>query len=108
VKLTVPSYHSCFVVSEIENLVTDSKVIKTENNTLEVFPNPMNQLLKINFGSNLYKKLNINDLSGKTVMSFDVPLQSSDMKINVSGLSKGVYCINLLGNNRSNSKLVIR
>ena len=108
VKLTVPSYHSCFVVSEIENLVNDSKVIKSDNKMLEVYPNPMNQLLTINFGSNLYKKLNINDLSGKTVMSFDVPVQSTDMKINVSGLSKGVYCVNLQGSNRSDSKLVIR
>ena len=108
VKITMPAYHSCFVVSDYESLISDNKVLKTDYNTLELYPNPMNQILTINFGNDLYKKLNIIDMKGKTVMTFDVPGQSTDMKIDVSDLNKGVYCVNLQGSNLSSSKLVIR
>ena len=104
----MPAYHSCFLVSEPEGLLNNNKDLRTENNTFEVYPNPMNQLLTINFDSDLYKKLNIVDMAGKTVMAFDVPGQSIDMKINVSNLNKGVYCVKLQGGNSSGSKLVIR
>jgi len=107
VKITLPAYHSFFVISPSNYLSTDTKVVKTISD-LRVFPNPMDKLLTIDFGSELYTKLNIIDITGKIVMTFDVPDQSADMKIDVSDLSKGVYCVNLQGANCSDSKLVIR
>lgn len=108
VKISLPAYRSCFVVTSLDGLLSENEVFKTSNNTFEVYPNPMNQMLTVNFGGDLYKKLNIIDMNGKTVMTFNVPSQSTDMKIDVSDLSKGMYCVNLQGTNSSSSKLVIR
>jgi len=56
----------------------------------------------------VYKKITLVDMTGKTVMVLDVPVQSNDMKIDVSNLSKGVYCVKLQGEKCLDSKLVIR
>jgi len=108
VKMTLSANHSCFIVTEIDSLLNDTKVIETDANTIEVYPNPANQLLTIHFGNDLYKKFNIINMTGKTVLSFDVPNQSIDMNIDVSGLSKGVYCLDLQGNNHLRGKLVVK
>ena len=89
----------------------DVAISSTQNPTQRNFlyyPNPANQLLTIHFGNDLYKKLNIINMTGKTVLSFDVPNQSIDMKIDVSGLSKGVYCLDLQGKNHLRRKLIVK
>jgi len=108
VKITLPAYRSCFVVSPIDGLLNDNTPLKASNNTFEICPNPMNQFLTIKFKENLFKKLIITDITDKTVMTFNVSGQSSNMQIDVSNLGKGIYCVTLLGSNSTSSKLVIR
>jgi hypothetical protein len=85
-----------------------SQADKNSNVTFDVYPNPMDKLLTIKFGSDLYKKVSIIDMTGKVVISSVIPNQSTEMQLDVSGLNKGAYYISLQGDNCINSKPLLK
>ncbi|MBB6460251.1 Ig-like domain-containing protein [Flammeovirga kamogawensis] len=76
---------------------------------ISIYPNPYTMgLLMINFGQNMNGKVNIIDLSGKIVFSSEVNDQKS-VAISKSELAvdKGLYIIQLIGDNVNTSKKLI-
>jgi hypothetical protein len=108
VKINLSAYKSCFLVSNLDSTLTNNKITKINNDTFKVYPNPMDQWVTINFGSEQYKELNIINMAGKIVKTLSIPNQSNEMKIDVSEFKKGAYCVNLLGLNSTNGKLLIK
>jgi hypothetical protein len=85
-----------------------SESASTSKTTFDAYPNPMDKLLTIRFGSDLYKMVSIIDMTGKVVISSVIPNQSTELKLDVSDLCKGVYYISLKGDNRTDGKLLLK
>jgi len=107
VKITLPAYKSWFLISN-SDLFTKIKQAETDENTLKVFPNPVDQFLTINFGKDIYKELNIIDMAGKVVKKLNVPDLSTEMKIDVSHLERGSYYVFLQGEKDKKGTLIIK
>jgi len=107
IKLTLPAYRSCFVISPAKELVSgiNDHAGKAD---FDIYPNPTDKLLTIQFGSTQYKKVNIIDMSGRIIQSYAIHAQTQNMKIDVSNLKKGAYFVSLLGENCSNGKMIYK
>ena len=107
IKITLPAYRSCFIISSAKALVsgTSNPAAKVD---FDIYPNPTDKLLTIQFGSTLYKKVNIIDMSGRIIQSHVIQDQTQNMKIDVSNLKKGAYFVSLLGVNYSNGKMICK
>ncbi|MDR2684132.1 MAG: starch-binding protein [Prevotellaceae bacterium] len=69
-----------------------SAVKEIETNSFSVYPNPVeNELQIINYELHAGDKIEICDISGKTLMTYDYRIAT----VNVSALSKGVYFIKI-------------
>ena len=104
IKITLPAYRSCFVISPAKELTSGMKDPASKDH-FDVYPNPADKLLTIQFGSVPYTKVNIIDMSGKIINSYAIQDQTQNMKIDVSNLKKGAYFVSLSGDNCSNGKM---
>jgi len=107
VKITLPAYKSWFLISN-SDLFTKTKLAKIDENTLKVFPNPVDQFLTINFGKDIYRELNIIDMAGKVVKKLNVPDLSTEIKVDVSHLERGSYYVLLQGQKDKKGTLIIK
>lgn len=64
--------------------------------SLKIYPNPVSDELTIEKGDNIVgiSDVRISDLSGKTIVNYTLQLNDCT-KINVSGLSSGIYFLNI-------------
>jgi hypothetical protein len=74
-----------YMVNIIESLDTDN--IQIEN--ISIYPNPINNMLNVNVGSNSGLKYSIFNIMGQII--FNGKFTSSSNRIDFSDLSKGVY-----------------
>jgi Secretion system C-terminal sorting domain/Reeler domain len=72
--------------------------------SLQVFPNPATNYLNINVLSEEKATFGIVDVTGKIVL--EKPLQATN-SIDVSGFERGVYFINVKGENKQATKVVL-
>jgi len=82
----------------------------SQSGNLQLYPNPNNGNFSLNYdnngAANLY--LQVLDVSGKTVLEKQVAHQDkSEIKLNLSGLQKGIYWIKLTDRNEFYTKAVI-
>ena len=82
----------------------------SQSGNLQLYPNPNNGNFSLNYDNNgvanLY--LQVLDVSGKTVLEKQVAHQDkSEIKLNLSGLQKGIYWIKLTDRNEFYTKAVI-
>lgn len=93
-----------------DNLLPTEKIALINSATLKMYPNPVsaNQDLRINFAINTSAKINVFDITGKSVLS-DSMDNSNSKKINVSSLSNGVYMMQMImdGGSQITRKFVI-
>jgi hypothetical protein len=81
---------------------TDIPTIASENNLLQLYPNPVNNDLNISWKGNGSKKanLNITDISGKLVLNSSINLQTGNQnRVSVAHLPQGVYMVAINLNN---------
>lgn len=101
----VTDEYGCMYVSNSINvpLSVEEELLSS----LEIFPNPANELVTINWNRNFtIKSLGITDISGKELMKFSDP--SNEMKLDVSNLSSGIYFIEIKSEySKAYKKLVI-
>ena len=76
--------------------------------TFNIYPNPIEKLVTISFGRDLYKRINVIDMTGKVVISSVVPNQSTEIQLDMSGISKGAYYISLQGDKCINGRLLLK
>lgn len=63
---------------------------------IKVYPNPTSEILNLEFNRN-YESINvtISDLSGKSVLATSTKIRS-ELALNISNLSKGIYVLKLI------------
>ncbi len=82
-----------------------------ENNTCNfgIFPNPAGEITNIRFAKMTEDKvtLSVTNYLGAEVINETIPAGEMDYSINTSGLSKGIYMVNLKSNNTSVSNRLL-
>jgi hypothetical protein len=85
--------------TDVLQLVFTTKVdnINANAEELKIYPNPMNQSCNIHFSNENAGNVNMQviDLSGKTIFTYSRLLESGDYNFMMSGLTAGVYIVNL-------------
>ncbi|MDD4993598.1 MAG: T9SS type A sorting domain-containing protein [Paludibacter sp.] len=66
-------------------------MIKADSDPITIYPNPATNSVSIKAQSGINGEITISDLSGKQVLS----VKAQDTKIDISGLSKGVYLVRI-------------
>ena len=85
------------------DLVSINEADKTP---FSIYPNPANNVINIDLVENKeWDKLQLIDVSGKVVI--DKNITSNSITLNTSELDRGVYFINLIGEQKKESKKLI-
>ncbi|HTB32925.1 MAG TPA: T9SS type A sorting domain-containing protein, partial [Bacteroidia bacterium] len=72
-----------------------------DNNSINIYPNPVNDAVSISFNNAFEGTVKITDVLGQTVYRTDISAEGGSVKkINVNMLSNGVYFITLEGNGK--------
>ncbi|WP_430612402.1 T9SS type A sorting domain-containing protein [Flavobacterium sp. JP2137] len=107
-------HHNSFDVFSI--IVDDVKVVSNGNASINkelasqfsVFPNPANDIVNFtNSGNILVSKIEVKDLNGRNVQSFDFNGVATS-EINISQLQAGVYFLNITTNEGTLTKKIIK
>ncbi|WP_410222183.1 T9SS type A sorting domain-containing protein [Pedobacter sp.] len=77
-------------------------------NQLSLYPNPVKNVLNINFVSNTFNQLQLSDVTGKVVYQAQLNAQSQAYQINLSGYPVGVYILLLKGAQQQLQQKVIK
>jgi hypothetical protein len=95
-----------FTTADVPLSVQD---INNDNSALVIYPNPASDIVNIDLSklTNKNVQVNVSDISGKLIYSENI--SSSDLiSIDVNEYSKGIYFINLTGENFSLNKKLIK
>lgn len=84
-------------------LSNDNFVTNSENNKLQIYPNPAKNIINIKYNSEI-EKISIFDYLGKEILT---QIQNNN-EINVENLSKGIYTIEIQLENEKVSKKFIK
>ena len=78
-----------------------------ENSTIDIYPNPSDDIINIEIENINNATINIYNVSGKLI--FSEALHSKQEKIDISGFSKGIYIVKVMQNRTVNfGKMVVR
>jgi len=89
-------------ISQVTGLPIGIDKNSADNSQFQLYPNPANSSLYIKHGFDNTKDLRINiyNISGQIVLSEDYNGFSQVINVNISGLDRGIYCIELLSQNK--------
>ncbi|MCJ0741399.1 T9SS type A sorting domain-containing protein [Pedobacter montanisoli] len=77
-------------------------------NQLSLYPNPVKNVLNINFVSNTFNQLQLSDVTGKVIYQAQLNAQTQAHQINLSGYPVGVYILLLKGAQQQLQQKVIK
>lgn len=86
--------NGCTVTSSCENIVITG-INQLDNNSVNIYPNPANDFIIVEFDNNNINQVNLTDAQGQLVYSSKDVNNSEDLKIDLSKVSKGVYFLQL-------------
>ncbi len=75
---------------------------------MEAYPVPMTDELTVRFAADTYQTLMLTDIAGKIIRMEPITPNSENLKVNVSDLKKGAYILNLVGEGKRESKIVVK
>lgn len=79
--------------------------IKDEIQDLEVYPNPVNDILWIkNYDKQSIKRISVFDFSGKLILA----VNGNTDQINLDGIAKGIYVLQIFSEGKSYKKKIIK
>ena len=79
---------------------------EADKTLFSIYPNPANDVVNIDLEENKeWDRLQLIDVSGKVVI--DKNITSNSITLNTSELDRGVYFINLIGEQKKESKKLI-
>ncbi len=84
---------------------TDLGLNQISKNSLQIYPNPVRDILNIQSDENL-KQIEIYDLTGKLIQTYKISEKS--IQLNVEQLNKGVYVVKIITESSSVSKKIIK
>ena len=89
-------------------IATNIKNIKKENSFI-AYPNPANQIVKINYTIQKTAKINLYDITGNKVKEFNLSLNDKSIRIDIADLPQGTYFYTLTTAKTTKTKrLIIR
>ena len=94
--------HTWHPVAYVENTVGIPQIVSQGEETLQVYPNPVKDVLTVKYSGNMSYSINILNTLGNTV--YNSPVTGSKIEnINLKSLnlSDGIYIIQLIGNNKN-------
>ncbi len=75
---------------------------------LNVFPNPASEFLTLSWGNTIESgSVEIIDLSGKTMKSFNIYDSLSEINLDISDIAKGIYIIKVFNKNELGYKKIV-
>ena len=79
---------------------------ESNNNQFKIYPNPANNVIKLDFGSNDNRSIIVSDIVGKNIIKFEN--NSNYTEINTSYFANGIYFISVIKDNkRITHKIII-
>lgn len=94
--LIKPDQMSPYEISNAEKLYYES--LNEGDKTLVVYPNPAEDYVNAEFNVNENATITLVDNSGKVIITENVAKNSSQLRLNTSNLSSGIYTVNLIVN----------
>jgi hypothetical protein len=74
-----------------------------------LFPNPSNGIFNLVSGDNGITEIQVYDLTGKVIWTKkDFAVSNSEIQINLSSISQGIYFVKISANNQSTVKRIIK
>ena len=104
---------NCGVPNQIDNgypAITNNGVASTENFGklgLNVFPNPVNDIVNITSPEANIEAITITDLNGRTVKSFNFT-NVAETTVDASDLSSGIYLLNITANGTVATQKIVK
>jgi len=93
----VTDQNGCKGESTKINFIIES--IENENNLVSVYPNPTNSWITISSSVEITENIRIINTHGETVITIEKEeLNNNSKRVNMDGLSKGIYLIQLINN----------
>ncbi len=92
--------------SPVRSVKFEQKFVSA-NSQIQVYPNPADDVLHIQYPVNAYQKLEIRTITGEIALSKSVNLSGTD-QINLSSLSSGIYILHLTGKEGSLEKKIVK
>ncbi len=65
------------------------------NGSLKVYPNPFSNVLKIELAEGIILSTELTNLLGQTIFKQNLPRITNEAEINVNGVNKGIYILNV-------------
>ena len=86
--------------------LTPSVIESLENQTMKIYPNPVNDYLFVNLNADMYTTVELIDVQGRLALSENI--SSKDFHLNVNNLNPGVYFIKVYGANQTAHQIFIK
>lgn len=93
-------------LTELANLISKTDVaVETSNNQISVYPNPVNDVLNIDFKNEIIESIEIIDITGKSVFVMN---NGDANTINTSSMTNGIYTLLIKTPNKIITKKFIK
>ena len=90
--ITLISINNCGSDTSFQNItITGLNNTELNSSCITVFPNPTTGILNIDLNSNEIIKISVSDITGRVIIEQNM---NSEKKINLNGLTEGLYYIN--------------
>ncbi|HXU25647.1 MAG TPA: T9SS type A sorting domain-containing protein, partial [Bacteroidia bacterium] len=97
--------HSTYTVRVVTNVAQSGiSTYNTQNSSIQIYPNPTQNIFTIETSNNEKQILNIYDVNGNLILSQTINATTS---IDASNFSAGVYNISITGNNSTTNKRLV-
>jgi hypothetical protein len=77
-------------------------------NMIKVYPNPVKNIIQVEFDVNEYHQLELTDINGKVLQRLSLDNLDTRKKVDMGNLSSGIYFIKLVGDNGVESRKVVK
>jgi Flp pilus assembly pilin Flp len=88
------------------SLLTISQPISL--NEISIYPNPTSGKLTIENGQLIIKNIEITDITGKTIINYQLSIDNYQFEIDLSGLNNGIYFISIQTDNEIFTSKIIK
>ncbi|WP_306641399.1 T9SS type A sorting domain-containing protein [Sanyastnella coralliicola] len=107
VTITIESEEFDVCILELAGYGCDTSVELIESTVWEVYPNPANEVLIIEGFANENMMIELVDLTGKLIMSENIPAGNLRYEMNVSSLASGMYFVKMTDSNGARTERVV-
>ncbi|MEO9211284.1 MAG: T9SS type A sorting domain-containing protein, partial [Ginsengibacter sp.] len=78
------------------------------NNGIKIYPNPVKNSANIEFSAGIYSQAELTDVNGKVLQHLVLSIMDTEKKLDMSNIPSGIYFIKLAGNNKIESRKVVK